>query len=146
MIDTLRTWARRVWVERDEAAIDAMLVPGTAAHGLGSQTLVGPAEFKQFHAALCGLLRDTELVVDHHIEADGWLAALCTFKGTAPDGRAVAITGTIYGRIADGKILEAYNHFDFLGLFTQLGLLPPDVLVRCLAGKPGCAFQNGDID
>ena len=93
-----------------------------------------------------GLLRDTELLVDHHIEADGWLAALCTFKGTAPDGRAVAITGTIYGRIADGKILEAYNHFDFLGLFTQLGLLPPDVLVRCLAGKPGCAFQNGDID
>jgi hypothetical protein len=139
MIGTLREWAQRVWVERDEAAIDAMLVPGSAAHGLGSQTLVGPAEFKQFHAALCGLLHDTELVVDHHIEDEDWLAALCTFKGVAQDGRNVAITGTIYGRIADGKILEAYNHFDFLGLFAQLGQLPPDLLARCLAGKPGCS-------
>ena len=138
MIETLRTWGQRVWVERDETAIDAMLAPDVAAHGLGGQTLIGPAAFKQFHAALCRLLRDTELVIDHHVEADGWLAALCIFKGTSHEGRKVAITGTIYGRIADGKILEAYNHFDFLGLFTQLGQLPPDVLARCLAGKPGC--------
>ncbi|MGD9508802.1 MAG: ester cyclase [Geminicoccaceae bacterium] len=138
MVQTLRDWARRVWVERDESAIASMLSPDTTAHGLGMQTLVGPAEFKPFHTAVCALLRDTELVVDHHIEAEGWLAALCTFKGTSHDGREVAITGTIYGRFADGKILEAYNHFDFVGLFTQLGLLPPEVLVRCLAGKPGC--------
>lgn len=138
MIDTLREWARRVWVERDEAAIDGMLAADTTAHGLGMQTLLGPAEFKQFHAALCGLLRDSELVVDHHIEDEGWLAALCTFKGTSHDGRKVTITGTIYGRFVGGKIREAYNHFDFLGLFTQLGLLPPDVLTRCLSGEPGC--------
>ena len=50
----------------------------------------------------------------------------------------MAITGTIHARIADGKILEAYNHFDFLGLFAQLGQLPPDVLGRCLSGQPGC--------
>ena len=138
MIETLREWARRVWVERDTAAIEAMLVADTTAHGLGGQTLIGPAEFRQFHAALCGLLRDTELVIDHHIAAEGWLAALCTFKGTGKAGEKVAITGTIHARIADGKILEAYNHFDFLGLFTQLGQLPPNVLGRCLSGRPGC--------
>ena len=137
MVLTLQEWARWVWVERGEATIDAMLVADTTAHGLGSQILIGPAEFKQLHAALCGLLRDTELVIDHNVKANGWLAALCTFKGTSHEGHKVAITGTIYGRIADGKILEAYNHFDFLGLFAQLGLLPPDVLLRCLAGKPG---------
>ena len=31
MIETLRTWAQRVWVERDEAAIDAMLALGKPA-------------------------------------------------------------------------------------------------------------------
>ena len=118
MIDTLRTWARRVWLERDEAAIDEMMLADTRASGLGMQVLVGPEGFKQFHRALCALLSDSELSVDHHIEADGWLAALCTFKATSRHGRKVAITGTIYARIVDGKILEAYNHFDFLGLFT----------------------------
>jgi len=138
MIDTLRTWGRRVWVERDEAAIDEMMLADTAARGLGMQVLVRPEGFKQFHRAVCALLRDTDLVVDHHIEAEGWLAALCTFTGSAHDGRKVAITGAIHARIAEGKIVEAYNHFDFLGLFAQLGLLPEDVLARCLSGQPAC--------
>jgi hypothetical protein len=64
--------------------------------------------------------------------------ALCTFTGTTHDGRKIAITGSIHARIVGGRILEAYNHFDFLGLFAQLGLLPPDVLGRCLSGRPGC--------
>ena len=139
MIHTLELWGRRVWVERDEAAIDELLAVDAAAHGLGGQTLVGPEGFKTFHRALCAQLRDTSLVVDHHIVADGWLAALCTFTGTSPSGERVAITGSIHARIAEGRILEAYNHFDFIGLFMQLGLLPDDTLQRCFAGQQVCA-------
>jgi hypothetical protein len=138
MLPTLETWARRVWRERDRTAIDEMLEIDTRAHGLGAQTLVGPDGFKAFHSTLCGLLTDTELVIDHAIEADGWLATLCTFKGTTRTGRPIAITGAIHARIADGKLLEAYNHFDFVGLFTQLGLLPEDTLQRCLSGRLAC--------
>jgi hypothetical protein len=139
MRQTLEVWMRRVWVERDETAIDAMMQADTGAHGLGTQTLIGPDGFKLFHRALCALLRDTSLIIDHHIEADGWLAALCTFSGTADDGRRVVITGSIHARIVEGKILEAYNHFDFLGLFAQLDLVPPDTFQHCLAGRPACA-------
>lgn len=38
-------------------------------------------------------------------------------------------------RIVDGRIVEAYNHFDFLGLFEQLGLLPAGAFGRCLCGE-----------
>lgn len=138
MLGTLETWARRVWAERDERAIDEMALGDTRAHGLGMQTMVGAEAFKAFHRAVCAQLVDTRLVIDHHIEADGWLAALCTFTGTTRDGRCVAINGAIHARIADGHILEAYNHFDFVGLFVQLGLLPGDTFVRCLAGEPVC--------
>ena len=136
MLSTLETWARRVWVERDEAAIDEILVVDTKAHGLGLQPLVGAEGFKPFHRAICARLRDTELVIDHHIEAEGWLATLCTFQGTTDAGRRIAISGAIHARIADVKILEAYNHFDFLGLFVQLGLLPADTFERCITGHP----------
>lgn len=138
MRQTLETWARRVWVERDGTAIDDMLYSDSTAHGLGLQSLVGVEAFKAFHGAICGLLDETELVIDHSIEADGWLACLCTFRGKTRDGRQASINGAIHARIASGHILEAYNHFDFLGLFVQLGLLPPDTLARCLGGRPAC--------
>ena len=115
---TLEEWGRRVWAERDETAVDDMMVTGTQAHGLGDRTLVGPDDFKSFHRALCALLSDTELLVDHAIEADGWLAALCTFRGTTKTGRRLSVNGAIHARIADGRIHEAYNHFDFIGLFA----------------------------
>jgi SnoaL-like polyketide cyclase len=113
-----------------------MLVAETSAHGLGLQPLVGAEGFKRFHRAICALLRDTDLVLDHHIEAGGWLAALCTFTGTSANGQRVAMNGAIHARIADGRIQEAYNHFDFIGLFMQLGLLPGDTFERCIAGQP----------
>jgi len=91
MLQTLETWRRRVWIDRSEAAIDEMLEVDTCAHGLGSQTLVGPDGFKAFHRTLCALLTDTDLVIDHAIEADGWLAALCTFKGTTLDGQPLKL-------------------------------------------------------
>jgi hypothetical protein len=102
---------------------------------LGLQPLVGAEGFKSFHRAMCALLRDTDLVIDHHIEAGSWLAVLCTFTGTSANGQRVATNGAIHARIADGKIHEAYNHFDFIGLFAQLGLLPGDTFERCLAGQ-----------
>jgi SnoaL-like polyketide cyclase len=135
MLRTMEIWARRVWVERDEAAIDEMLVTKADLHGLGLQPLVGAEGFKSFHRAMCALLRDTDLVVDHHIESGSWLAVLCTFTGTSANGQRVAINGAIHARIADGKIQEAYNHFDFIGLFMQLGLLPGDTFERCIAGQ-----------
>ncbi len=136
MRSTLETWARRVWVERDETAIDEILVVDTKAHGLGLQPLIGADGFKPFHSAICSLLRDTELLIDQAIEAEGWLCVLCTFRGTTAEGRQASIGGAIHARIEDGKIREAYNHFDFLSLFTQLGLLPPDTFQRCITGHP----------
>jgi ketosteroid isomerase-like protein len=136
MLATLETWARRVWVERDLSAVDELRSPDARSHGLGMQTLLGPEQFKAFHRSLCTLLHDTNLVIDHHMQKDDWLVTLCTFTGRAADGREVAMNGAIHVRIVDGKIVEAYNHFDFLGLFVQLGLLPPDTFSRCMNGEP----------
>ena len=39
-----------------------------------------------------------------------------------PTGRRIAITGIWIARVADGRIAEAWNNFDFLSLYLQLGL------------------------
>jgi predicted ester cyclase len=45
------------------------------------------------------------------------------FLGRAATQAPVAFTGMTIVRIADGKIVEAWNNFDFMTLHKQVGLL-----------------------
>jgi len=43
--------------------------------------------------------------------------------GVAATGRPVSVHGMTMARIADGRIAEGWNCYDFLGLFQQLGMV-----------------------
>ena len=43
----------------------------------------------------------------------------------APTGKSIRIPGAFVFRIVDGHVSEYVGHVDFLGLFTQLGAIPP---------------------
>lgn len=134
--EVMETWFRRVWTEEDSAAIEELFIPDGQAQGLGENVLIGPEGFKQFHSALRGLLSDFVITVDKSIESGDWLSALCTLRARSrQSGAPVAITGSVMVRIADGKLTEAYNHWDFLGLFSQLGLLPSGTFGRAISGE-----------
>lgn len=47
------------------------------------------------------------------------------FLGIPPTGKRVTVTGIEIFRLAGGKIVEHWNNYDDLGLFQQLGVLPP---------------------
>ena len=47
------------------------------------------------------------------------------FMGKSPTGKRVTGTAIAIYRIADGKIAEAWVNFDYLGIFQQLGVVPP---------------------
>jgi predicted ester cyclase len=42
------------------------------------------------------------------------------FKATQ---KSVEFTGMCFARVQDGRIVEAWNNFDFLAMHTQLGTL-----------------------
>ncbi len=132
----LETWFHRVWTEQDPKAIDELLTPDGAVRGLGANEFVGPNDFKQFHEVFLRLVGDCEITIDKSVESDGWLAALCTLRAKGRErGTPVTMTGSVMVRIADGKIMEGYNHWDFLGLFSQLGLLPDATFETALSGN-----------
>ncbi|MEP3276286.1 MAG: ester cyclase [Stappiaceae bacterium] len=134
--EVIETWFKRVWAEEDETAIDDMLVPETSARGLGGKAHQGPTEFKQFHRAFLALIGDVNIVIDRQATDGDWVFSLVTIKATRRrDGVPVEIGGQILVKIIDGKIVDAHNHIDFMGLFGQLDLLPCDCLDRCLAGE-----------
>jgi len=43
------------------------------------------------------------------------------FMGVAPTGRELAFSGTVIDRFVDGKVVEAWETVDMLGLMRQLG-------------------------
>jgi hypothetical protein len=132
----METWFQQVWTKQNASAIDQMFAPEGQASGLGANALVGPQDFKVFHAALSKLLDSFELTIDKSIESDDWISAVCTLKARSIfSGAVVTISGHVMARIEGGKIMEAYNHWDFLGMFSQTGQLPKDTFEQALAGK-----------
>ncbi len=135
-LDVSKTWFQRVWHEEDEAAIDDMLVVDTKAKGLGSEDLIGPEGFKMFHRALLGRTKDVDIEVARYMEDGDWISLLVVLRAKRRDtGAPVEMTGNVYVKIVDGKLVEGHNHFDFIRLFEQLELMPAKSMETCLVGE-----------
>jgi predicted ester cyclase len=120
--DLIRRWFEEVWNKGREDAIDEMFAADGVAHGLteeGDKTMRGPEQFKPFYR-----------VEDTIAEGDK-LAARCTVRGKhqsdslgfAATGLTTDFTGITIVRIERGKIVEAWNNFDFMTMYKQLGAL-----------------------
>lgn len=134
--ELLENWFKRVWREEDQSAIDELFPSTGKAEGLGQQTLVGPDDFKIFHNSICKLLSDIDISIDKYIEEGNWSSALCTMRAVSrKNGEAIAISGNVFVRFENGQIQEAYNNFDFINMWSQLGFLPADSFEQGLNGK-----------
>jgi steroid delta-isomerase-like uncharacterized protein len=45
--------------------------------------------------------------------------------GIPPTGKKVSVTGIAIFHVTDGKIVEWWGNMDYLGMFQQLGAIPP---------------------
>jgi predicted ester cyclase len=45
------------------------------------------------------------------------------FRGIAPTGKQITVTGIGIFRFSDGKVVESWDNFDQLGMMQQLGVV-----------------------
>ena len=45
--------------------------------------------------------------------------------GMPPTNRSVDFTGMTMGRVVGGRIIEGWNNYDFVTMYQQLGVEPP---------------------
>lgn len=135
--DVLVDWFRRVWIDGDLAAIDDYFAPGDAvAAGILTGGRIGAEDYRALVPAIRAQLRDIDGTMNRVIEDGDWLCAHYTMRAlSAHSTTPVEASGLLMMRIADGKVREAYNSFDFLPFFEQLGLLPADSLMLLLSGE-----------
>lgn len=140
----LRRWFEEVWNKGRAEAIDEMFAEEGVAHGLADASgkeLRGPAGFKPFFHQFREAFPDIQVIVEDTIAEGDKVVGRCVVRAThrgdslgfAATGQQMEITGITIGRIKDGKIVEAWNNFDFMAMFQQLCALEmkqPDMKAR----------------
>lgn len=127
-------WFEEVWNKGRAEAVDEMLAAEAVVHGLSDesgQPLRGPAAFREFHQKFRGAFPDIFVTVDDAIVEGDKVAARCTVRGShtgdnlgfAASHKPAEFTGMSFVRVEDGKIVEAWNNFDFMSMYRQLGLM-----------------------
>lgn len=119
----LYRWFHEVWNQDDENAIDRLLTTDALAHGiLTSDQPKGPEGFKQFFQSFRSQFQNINIEVEDVISQDNTEAARMTVEATHTEtGKRVSFSGISMVNIQDGKIAEAWNSYDFLSMYQQLG-------------------------
>ena len=130
----VRRWFDEVWNKGRSEAIDEMFALDGIAHGLSddpSQPLRGPEGFKVFHAMFRQAFPDIIVTVEDTVSEGDKIACRCVVRGKhtgdslgfAATHSPMEITGMAMVRVKDGKIAEAWNNFDFMKMYKQLGAI-----------------------
>jgi steroid delta-isomerase-like uncharacterized protein len=130
----VRRWFEEVWNKGRADAIDEMFDANGIAHGLSddpANPIKGPTAFRPFHTLFREAFPNMMIVVEDMVAEGDKVAARCSvrakhegdFLAMAATQAPVEFTGITIVRIDKGKIVEAWNNFDFMALHRQIGLL-----------------------
>ncbi|WP_171125134.1 MULTISPECIES: ester cyclase [unclassified Ruegeria] len=134
--EVLREWYSEVWENGNTDAIDQYFAPEAMAEGLIPEMQVGADEFRDLVMAFRHILGDIQVNIPKIIEDGDWVSAILHVSTTRADnGAPLQATGSMIGRIKNGRVVEAYNQFDFISLFEQLGQFPQDTVPVCMTGQ-----------
>lgn len=134
--ELLREWYDQVWVQGNLDAIDQFFDPGAMAEGIIPEMQVGPEDFREMVIAFRHHVGEIKIDIPNMIENDEWVASILhVHTSRADNGAPIEVTGQVMVRFKDNKLVEAYNQFDFISLFEQLGQLPEDTLPICMTGQ-----------
>jgi steroid delta-isomerase-like uncharacterized protein len=130
----IRRWFEEVWNQGRVESIDELFAADGIAHGLSddpANPLRGPQAFKDFHASFRKAFPDIVVTVEDTIAEGDKVVARCSVRakhtgellGLAPTQLPMEISGTVIVRVRDGQFVEAWNHFDFMTMYKQLGAI-----------------------
>ncbi|WP_146343937.1 ester cyclase [Phaeobacter marinintestinus] len=134
--DLLQRWYDEVWVHGNLDAIDKFFVPDLVATGIVPEMQMGRDDFQDLVVAFRAHVGEIDVRLPKTVEHDDWLAAFLHVHTTRADnGAPIEVTGQVMARFEGDQIVEAYNQFDFVSLFEQLGQLPEDTIPICMTGQ-----------
>jgi predicted ester cyclase len=119
----LYKWFNEVWNDDNEDAIDRLMTSDSSANGiLTADQPKGAEGFKIFFRGFRSQFHTVRIDVEDVISQDDMESARTTIYATHTEsGKNVTFSGICMVRVKDEKIAEAWNNYDFLELYQQLG-------------------------
>jgi predicted ester cyclase len=119
-------WFNEVWNESRESSIDLLMGDQAKAYGiLTPDQPHGTAGFKAFYRGFKEIYDNIKIDIKDVIVQDDMESALTDVTAIHREtGTKVNFSGIVLVRVQNGKIAEAWNHYDFLSLYQQLGKIP----------------------
>lgn len=113
--------------------VDELFADKYFYHGAAGMTANGPEEFKQMMTVMRSGFPDFYMKVEDMIAEGEIVCARCTYSGThkgdfqgnPPTGKQFKVPAQVMVRFVDGKEVEAWGIVDFVTMFQQLGIAPP---------------------
>jgi steroid delta-isomerase-like uncharacterized protein len=132
----LHRWFEEVWNQGKESTIDELWADQVVSHGLADTTgnrVSGPDSFRPFYRQLRSAFPDIRFTIEDTLIDGGKTMVRCRVTGThtgpgitaTPTNKTIDVTGMCLAHLKDGKIVSAWNNFDFLALHRQLGVPLP---------------------
>lgn len=131
--ELVRRWFEEVWNKGRADAIEEMFDENGIAHGLSddpSKPITGPRDYRPFYTIFRQAFPNLKIVVEDMVAEGDKVAARCSvrgkhegdFMGRTATQSPVEFTGITIVRIDKGKIVEAWNNFDFMTMYRQVGI------------------------
>ncbi len=123
-----------VWNRGDLEVLDAVMAPEGRYHGPHMPGGVGGREeWRQAVSRYRAAFPDSHVTYDELIACGdtvvGRWSATGTHTGPLPGvpatGRRISLGGITIYRFAEGRVVEAWEQLDLLGMWRQLGVVPP---------------------
>ena len=118
----LDEWFHRLWGLRDRSVIDEKVHDDCVIIGLPDTN--SRASFHAFFDAFASAFPKVEIKVEQSVEDGETIAFRCSAAATDDDGQVHPFAGGGFVRVRDGKMIEAWNQWDFLSLMESAGAIP----------------------
>src|SRR5207249_4789032 len=122
-----KSWFEEVWNKSRREAIDELLAPEARIYD-GEASMKGPDGFKPFFDRMQSSFSDLRITIEDAI-AHGdkvclrWSCQM-THTGAGPGlpatGKRLKVTGISIVRVQGGKLVEAWQNWDMMGLMQQV--------------------------
>ena len=114
--------------------IPELMSPEYIYHGPGGMELKGPEGFAQLVTMFRSAFPDINLKIEDLLADGDKVVVRFTGSGThrgelmgiPASGKPLATSGVVVACVEDGKCVEAWETFDRLDMFQQLGAVPPN--------------------
>ena len=129
-------WAwEETYLKGNINALDEIYSPDVVLHAPPFPDQKGIDSYKQHAAEALQLYSNIRYHWEEIIGEGNTIVIVATMHmkhtGTSPmlpipaTGKELMVKGCRIAHVMDGKIIEEFNYADFLGLFQQLGIVPP---------------------